>query len=406
MKVKITIGKLTCSLSFYFPVIYSILSLISDDYARTAAQAVMVLLLMCEIGNFAHYGRSHKRHLVFLIFLVLMCLANAALFGYAYLMSLDFYGYILLMLVFLVYSEDQYLDYIKDCMLNRHKSKKLILLFWGVLLVSCIWFNGLRSTGNWGISFPILYGPFSLPHNLAYLLMILYCVASIQLRVTGNKIFLATMVLTGIAAIFTGARSGILGIFMLAGVDYLSIRGSSKKLSIAVVGLLILLYLGLFTDVLLHNPLVEKTLSAYSSGSITNGREIFSSYLMGHYINDTTAAEKIFGIGLTGIRALMRSAFGGSGIHAHNDFVNILMGFGVLGFVPYLVAFIAFCRKSSKLLFSLSVLGMLAFYNGLYMYIEFTISMPIIIVFLKQIYASADHASKKNKQVDKSTAES
>ena len=124
MKLVLNIKKLVCCIVFYFPMTYLALSLISDKFARTFVQIFIILLLVCEIKHFGCYGRSRKRHAFSLIFLFLLVFINAILFGYHYLFKLDFYGFVLLMLLFTAFSEDNYLNCIRNFLLNN-KSKKI-----------------------------------------------------------------------------------------------------------------------------------------------------------------------------------------------------------------------------------------------------------------------------------------
>lgn len=84
-------------------------------------------------------------------------------------------------------------------------------------------------------------------------------------------------------------------------------------------------------------------------------------------------------------------------IHAHNDFVNVLVGFGVLGLLGYVFSFLNIIKRTPKRLLLLMVLMVLAWFNGLYMYVSFVPTIPIIMVFYRYIL-SGEPIYDKNKK--------
>lgn len=61
-------------------------------------------------------------------------------------------------------------------------------------------------------------------------------------------------------------------------------------------------------------------------------------------------------------------------IHAHNDFVDALVGFGLIGLGIYVYNFVKFCKNS--FIWMMGTVGFLAYANGLFLYSDI---IPILI---------------------------
>lgn len=385
MKVRFNLKIFICNIIFYFPVLYMLLYMVNDSLARNLVQFLLVLLVCAELKLIiSNKSNNNKIHLLYTGYIFLIIILAMLLWGYYYLLNLDFYGYILLLLVFIVFSDESYLNCIHSVVLNENKFKKLVLIYYFLLLFSILFMNGLQVNDTWGISLPILYGPFEIPHGLSYTMVLFYCLSSIHLRRTKRKIYLFLMILAIICSVWTGVRSGMLALCIIILSDYCSIHNVSKKVLIGGAVICLIIYLALFTNVLTNNPIIQKTDNAISNGTISNGRELFSQYLMNYYMT-SSLFQKFFGISITGIRNLMYIQWG-SQIHAHNDFINVLVGYGILGFIPFIYGLIKLCRKAPKYLYLILVLGLLAYYNGLYMYVGFSPCISILVIFYREIY--------------------
>lgn len=391
MKIKLSLKLFICNIIFYFPVLYMLLYMINDGLARNLVQILLILLVCAELKLILSNSCNNiKVNLIYSIYLFFIIIIEVILWGYYYLFNLDFYGYILLLFLFIVFSDKSYLECMHNIIINKNKFKKLIFAFYFLLIFSILFMHGLQVNDTWGISLPVLYGPFEIPHGLSYTMIILYCLASVHLHRTGKKVYLALMIIAAICSVWTGVRSGVLALGIVILSDYFSIRNVSKKFIIGGGIICVLVYLALFTDILSNNPIMQKTNNAISRGTISNGREMFSNYLMNFYVNIFSLFQKLFGISITGIRELMYIRWG-TNIHAHNDFINILMGYGIIGFVPFIYGLIRLCRQAPKYIYLLLVLGVLAYYNGLFMYVGFSPCIPILVNFYREIYSKTQN---------------
>lgn len=308
--------------------------------------------------------------------------------GISYLIHVDFYSYIFFGLYMCVFSKKEVLmEFLRFLLGRRRQFMAVIAGFMLVLMYSAL-FGGGMETG-YGTSMPVLYGPYSVPHILGYQMVILYCAAAVFYRNSisfGRKTF--WLIIKGICtvcAIWTAARSAVLALAIVILIDYLSIRKVDRKAILAIMGGLALIYLTLFTDLLTSNPLIQKTIASAQSGSISNNRDRFAKYALEAFAGETSWHEKALGMGIDGIRDVLKnSPKVNVAIHAHNDYVNALCAYGIIGFVVFLLVQV----KPLKLwnewyvkLLLFAVIFVLAYTNGIAMYLGFTPCLLILFVY-------------------------
>ncbi len=291
----------------------------------------------------------------------------------------DYYSFVLIILLFFSFS-DQGVRQRFTVFFRKFEKMYMasVISTFVALIVSIAFLDGLHK--GFGISLPILYGPYSVPHELGYALTGMYCGLGLLSERNEKKIKVLKIICV-ILVIWTAARSAVIAIALVICADYLSIKRRSLKLIIGAVLVCAGLYIFLFTDVLYNNPLMQKTLLSISNGSITNGRERFASIILDYYSNNTSIIQKILGIGMGKLREIMLyNPTIGVGIHAHNDYVNALVGFGVFGLIVFVIGqtkmFIVAKSKPYALMLEMLIF-ILAFYNGIAMYTVFT---PILII--------------------------
>lgn len=187
--------------------------------------------------------------------------------------------------------------------------------------------------------------------------------------------------------------------------------GSRIYLGVGIIEFVILLYLMLknkrkfflylipffviFCFFLGFSPVWEKIKNTFNFensyfdfwGTITNSRSVFWEIDLYHF-----SCEKIFnqlfGCGFNYVYEI-NAKYYGSSHWAHNDFIQILLTFGYLGFFLYLWPFISLflfkkevCKNSSTVLvFLIFCVWLLnAFFNMFYVYLCSFLSFPILII--------------------------
>ena len=142
----------------------------------------------------------------------------------------------------------------------------------------------------------------------------------------------------------------------------------------------------------LFDALLTKSKLALENGSISNGRSsilISSLYALkqgNEYVNT------ICGVGMTNLLKWNGININAN-IHAHNDFVDALVGFGLIGLGIYVYNFVKFCKNS--FIWMMGTVGFLAYVNGLFVYSDI---IPILI-YAKLLFS---HSKIQKNRIGKS----
>lgn len=386
--MKINLNRLICNLAIFFPAIYSFFMLFSDSFSRKLVIAFLLLIIL-------DFVISKKRSIViFLIGLVTLTFLNIIKYGVLYTIHQDYYSFVLLMSLFVFFLNKYNLKILEEELLKTQKMEFLIYSYFFVLIMSIIIGDGLRISSEWAVSLPMLYGPYSLPHSTAYQLIIIYAMASILYHRYLKRKYLIIMAVSVILLMWTGVRSAFLAIAIMVFLDYYALKNVKTKAIITMMASSIILYLALFTDFLVNNPVIKKTiLAAGTKSGITNSRIDFIKYLSSIFITRLSLNEKILGVGIEKLRYFMFLRYG-TDLQAHNDIFNSLFGMGIIGFCVYAVLFYRFCKKSLKWEYVFIILFTLLFFNGLYMYIAFTPSIGLFLIYSNYIYKTRKKNAK------------
>lgn len=378
MCTKISLEKLL----FIYILWYEVLCLFCANFIPGLENKLFILLVI-GLYFYLAFKVAHKRRkmVVFVNSVLLVYIGYYSLqSGLAYIKHLDFYSYVGLVFIFIMAGT---LEIQKEFwgFLVAHWHQCIIMLFcyFGMLFFSILFKNGLKH--GYGVSFPLLYGPYDVPHIVGYSLLFVYCICACLYKIRRSYLVLGLKAACIICVVWTATRSAVLAMAILVFLDFLSMKNVDKKTVIIVVGLLVLLYLALFTDFLWTNPITQKTISALKNeGSLTNNREIFSSIVLKNYFENSTWLQKILGQGIDGVRKCLKdNPAVNVAIHAHNDYVNLLCGYGMVGFFCMVygqLKLFEFNKKKCMVVLAELFLVALMYTNGLAMY---TLSTPLII---------------------------
>lgn len=308
--------------------------------------------------------------------------------GISYLIHVDFYSYILFGLYMCIFSKKEIItEFLQFLLSKRRQYAVMIAMFMLVLACSVLFAEGMEI--GYGASMPVLYGPYSVPHILGYQMIVLYCAAAIFYRNSisyeRKTFWLVIKGICTICAVWTAARSAVLALAIVIIVDYLSIRKVNRKAILAIMGVLALVYLVFFTDLLVTNPLIQKTIASAQSGSISNNRDRFAKYVLEAFTENTSWHEKLLGMGMDGIRNVLKNSPNVNvAIHAHNDYVNALCAYGIIGFIVFLLTQIKPLKLWSKWYIKLllfATIFVLAYTNGIAMYLGFSPCLLVVFVY-------------------------
>ena len=349
----------------------------------------IVMLICLYIFYVKEIGLANRNSFLIVNFLLIVytvwTMVNS---GFSYVIHLDYYAYIGLALTLLIFSKEEILENLKDYL--EHHANLIILTNVGyfLILAASIPLRGGLHTG-FNMRIPILYGPYSIPHDVAYECLFLYCLNAFMYKRKHTTNFLIFKCICLVCITWTATRSAFLAMVVIVFLDYCAYRNVQKKFLLIVLALAILLCLALFTDVLLVNPITQKTMAAIrDTGTASNGRGYFAKVALNGYINNTNIIQKIFGMGIESVRnTLKEDPLVKVAIHAHNDYVNILCGYGIIGLGILICQQIKLVSLWKIRTFGVLVeifLTILIYTNGLAMYCIVTPLLPILFIFSQE----------------------
>ena len=373
---------------FYFILIYPIINVASSWFFGNAQIMInrMIFCIMALCANYRWIRTKNRMGMIIDIVIVLNCIYIRDLRLIMHTDNIDFFNFLICMTLW----EDKRLCYRFRRFINDNQCIMLMCIIFTllsiVISITCEigFIEAQRSK--------ILIGFFKFEHGLAYHVLILYAM-TFMLDNKKHKTFVLVLkaVLAGII-IFTGVRSAALVLIIMMLFDYTE-QSSLTKLMIAVVGVFVLIGVWDRIEDVKRIPIVEKTIRAADIGDVTNGRYDLNQIGLNCYFNKTSTVQKWFGYKMNELRNEYE-VLAGNRFHAHNDFINILLGYGIANLIIAVTVLIRFAERPLKLLMIL-MLGILAYTNGLFMYLPFVVMLPIFKAGLHTAYEKRHFISGK-----------
>ena len=244
------------------------------------------------------------------------------------------------------------------------EEKRLFVLAVRLIYYFFIAASVLRGEGvdilHWRTS--TLAGPYRTSHILGYEMLLWATIDVIYVIGSRKKSFLFLLLLDSGLLFLTAARVTLLPLAVLYWAVIHGFKLEKKMLAvvaIACLGALALRYTSIF------KAIIEKTLRAIRTSSITSGRGLIFKTSLEAYLA-ASPLKKILGMGIGNLSEYNRTHIWME-IHAHNDFIDALVQYGIPGFLIYVSSFSRLFRQN-RAFFSLLMIGSLALMNGFYMY--------------------------------------
>lgn len=254
----------------------------------------------------------------------------------------------------------------------------LIVLFYHYSL------HGLR----YGWSTSVLQGPYNYPHTLAYILLLLAMLDAFLWINTQSNLGFILAGLNLLLLLLTAVRSALLAACF--SILYLLLRFVTDK---EIKKLLLFIGIGLLTVFIAYkygflNGLIAKTELAIAHSSITNGRGNIALVSLNTLASDgRTVVDYFFGVGM-GELLNNNYRYLGYAIHAHNDFIDVFVCYGIVDLGLYIYSFHKFAKKNWIWIWL--CIGCLAVGNGLFMYIDAVPMLFFARLFFESISYNAD----------------
>lgn len=360
-------------------------------------QLVAVAFLLC-IGL---YGNFSKNNLIFAL-----------------------HYYFALSILLLLSKKNYDLSNLKRVIIYNLKLFFLCQAIFFIVVATYVMKNGFYE--GWGTM--VLKGPFDHPHTLAYFMFFYIAADLFLLSNKKNIVWLVLFAFSFELLVLTGVRSAFLAtIFLILFYMFYMIKKREKR--IIVFLLCSFLVLGIVNHYFkVTDVLVDKTANALSQteylkersldylkksklktaaqtaaqtadltflerfydkivfiDALSNCRaSILISSFSSLWVDAQSWSKKITcGIGLDPImKTNLKNLY--MNIHAHNDFADIVIAFGVICLIIYCLSFLTF--STGNVVITLLTLGLLAFMNGYFMYFHCT----FMIIYLRMLFESAN----------------
>lgn len=260
--------------------------------------------------------------------------------------------------------------------------------FVGILILYVLK-NGL----TYGWNTMVLQGPYNYPHTLAYLALFLLIADAFLYLEYNMRLALIFMIIQMGIILLTAVRTTLLIVAVVAWYFLVNLAGKKQIKKILFIVLLTCIVLSVAYRQGIFNALIEKTSLALANSTLTNGRGKIALTSLKALENGNLAKNLILGIGISNLMK-WNQVYLLSAIHAHNDFVDAIVCYGVVALIIYLCNLYCFSQK--KVVWILATIGMLAFSNGLFEYID---CMPLLIYARLLFEARKKEVSPKNKMI-------
>lgn len=212
----------------------------------------------------------------------------------------------------------------------------------------------------------------------------------IYVNVSGMKRDLVWLIIPLIGVAASGSRI-YLGLILLIMIPVFYKNVNKKIFFLSLIPMLAAtIYIIINSNMMDKFQYVEQVGTINNRGwlsTFTSGRTDFWVYDMKAYL-DSGVLHMLIGNSVT-FSYEINSAYYSSAIQAHNDFLNILLSYGIIGLYVYLRVFFRFCKgvinkdlcmeQKYTVIFGLAYF-INAFMNGVFAYLGATLSLPLILI--------------------------
>lgn len=294
--------------------------------------------------------------------------------------NLDGFSFLIKMYLFLAvlyyYKETGFYDVFASFLLS-HKMHWLLVNI-GTFVTLAVSLQHSGKITHWGTT--VISGPYSLAHSLSYVFLFLMF-GNLFFYFSNRKMLWLIAALSSLAIVLlTGVRTALLAVLFFAFV-YMKNKGIKGFMFGGIA--LALIFIGLYS-LGIFDPILQKTeYAAAVSGSASNGRMLIWVTSIAAYINPPRGSSFLSYLLGIGESALCQYNWNHIGIRiqAHNDFITILVSYGLINVVAYITMLI----KKMPSYDSLLTLSALIIFNGFITYGQSIILFPLLIILVEDI---------------------
>jgi hypothetical protein len=305
---------------FRLILLFPITTLLGNYVGATNQIMVIVSIILFIV---IYFQRSIKMSCLYFLLLVILnhvySLSNTSLNQVLNKNTLFYFAFIALFYIMLNNNPEILITYLK----YDSKYAKVIILIWSILILASLPFRSSYESGYF-VSFSgdgFRLGPTCL--------FILSLVAFLYIHSSQKKYLVYTVLPIACLLMSFSRTYFFIGLLLFMMIWFLVIKKISRFV-ISIIAMTPIFLLFLFKSNIWEKFLDTTTQRSYQDtlGTFTNGRSVFWLKLWDAY-TQTDFFSKLFGNGFDFVYSIQR-------IWAHNDFLQILLTFGILGLILYL----------------------------------------------------------------------
>ena len=370
MMKSIKLEKSCLNMIMYFPVILLFFQVFNFYFNFNIAKIYELIILFLLI--LLEKKMSNKISTLYIIIITLLYIILK--YGYN-----DFnmsYKFIYALIILSFFTNNNILRNFKEILdLNLNRLNKIVYL--NNFIIILFLFNKRAYFNKWGEGM-YFKGPFDSPHQFGYCLLALLCVCTYNYLKTNNYKAIINIFVIICFISLTGARS----VFLTSGLISLIplfhfIKLKRRNIFIFVIISIFLVLVG--GEFIINTPVVEKMIYTVTTEStnVTSGRDIIMKNNIDAY-KRSSLLNKITGGGM-GITNNINYNTIGNDIWAHNDLIQILLGYGIVGIFIYLLILLKLIIKNRSILLCV-ILFTVILVNGYFNYNYFVIAIPYLLL--------------------------
>ena len=393
-------GQLVVNILLYILLFFPITSFFKDkvSFLNPVLTGITVFLLFV----YYFFKRFHFQQFLIAIYIIGMFLLNIVKWGSHYynFNMLFYFPFLLLYFEFVKLEKDNILAFL----LENKVYIDTILFIWNIVVFISFFMSTSYVYEGETRGFASFCGTTFL---LCPTATFVFAITLVQYQLYHKKSYIGSFIISSLC-ILMGTSRTYLAVLLCAWMLFIYIKIENKKAfpSIVVVGV------SLFVLIVLISPVSEKFFDTASRTNIgmdpleafTSGRSVFWYYDVVN-IFKSKPFELIFGHGVNWLFYLNYAYFGNP-LWAHNDFIQILSDYGLLGLTIYLWALGSLTNNLLKgrhisalpVFFLLFMWFFNAFFNMFYTYFCASLSLPFFCLALRWESQSRHSLRKEDKR--------
>lgn len=367
------------NLILYMPLIIVLSSVINIQFK-------FINIILISILSFIFLHKKRLRYTIMLVCCIFIF--GIQVFAQKINVNIDYLlSFISFFMLSTYFSYEENLNQLKD-QLKRNLNKIFYINSLLILLIIISFISGHGWMSVWGKKQFIFTLGF--PHDACYFFtgleayfIVIYHITTDKVKIKFSKF---SIIVLFIFSLLTNARTPFaISMFLTA---YFFYKISKNKFRFIAISLWFIVFI-LLSNILFgfinieYIPIVNKFVRGFEMQNVTSSRDLIWENLMMHYNKDYNIKDMIIGMGF-GISNYFNKISLNLNLWSHNDFIEIIMSVGISGMIMYLYSYHRINKVTQNIMFT-SVLILVAYWNGLYVYSTMTLFIPCLILATKQI---------------------